>query len=676
MKQTLSSFFSKNRLEENMDKDLWGKYVLPLDYQDILHLRKSSHITGGRGSGKTAYLQYHCYPTILSKKKKEITSEDLNSIGIYWRPDDDLLSDMTEDVLGLNWINAFNSYFGISILIELSRFLKFFINSPFKDENTKIKVSELVLPHRLLKTFHIYKDLSFLDFEEEGHYLRSELIEWLCFPEDEPLYKFKAKDKIEQFIRIIKNIEIFKDTKFHIFIDEFENLSIEQQKLINTWIKFVGENTIINVAYKAHYEPTAETIGNEKIQEIHDYRSINIELDLYGDNFELLASEIVISKLQEFFNEKFEKLEQYSKNYLSEEKYIEVRKTDSYQKDIKDYIKLIFPSYQLLEISNILINDSLLLKKVKSTISKALSNNSEYKLNDFVNLSKPQETILNAILLSRENIKLNNKKITIKELHSIFHSDSSSYGHWKDINLLGAILFFYNTEKYHRICPYYGGFSRFILQSAQNTRHLIELVHHSFSKLEQNKKILTIKDILIPVELQAESARIVSTYEFDRKIAFLGKHGTILKRITERLGKLFALVQNNPAQSFAEVVQFSIKYSSTESSEITEKDLEDIELFIKELKMWSVIIEYDNSKILNKQMNNSLKEYRLHPILSSYFGISPRKKRKLDLSMEEIKIIFFGKDEDYTNLYIKHSSKYISEKKLERLIQTTFEGLS
>ena len=133
MKQTLSSFFSKNRLEENMDKDLWGKYVLPLDYQDILHLRKSSHITGGRGSGKTAYLQYHCYPTILSKKKKEITSEDLNSIGIYWRPDDDLLSDMTEDVLGLNWINAFNSYFGISILIELSRFLKFFINSPFKD---------------------------------------------------------------------------------------------------------------------------------------------------------------------------------------------------------------------------------------------------------------------------------------------------------------------------------------------------------------------------------------------------------------------------------------------------------------------------------------------------------------------------------------------------------------
>jgi hypothetical protein len=36
MKQTLSSFFSRNRLEEDYDKDLWGKYVLPLKYLDIL----------------------------------------------------------------------------------------------------------------------------------------------------------------------------------------------------------------------------------------------------------------------------------------------------------------------------------------------------------------------------------------------------------------------------------------------------------------------------------------------------------------------------------------------------------------------------------------------------------------------------------------------------------------
>lgn len=674
MKQTLSSFFSKNRLEENSDKDLWGKYVLPLNYQDILHLRKASHITGGRGSGKTAYIQYHCYPTIFSKKKKEITLSNLSAIGIYWRPDDDILSDMTQDVLGTNWNNAFNAYFGISILIELSRFLKCFIESSFQDETIKKLIEELKLPARLLRSFHIKDELNFLEFENEGQYLRSELIEWLCFPSDEPIFKFKAKDKIEQFIKIIKSIDIFKDTKFHIFIDEFENLSSEQQKLVNSWIKFLSDSIIVNVAYKVHYEPEAETIGNEKLQHTHDYRVINIESELYGDSFELLASEIILNKLQDFFDEKFDKLQQYSNNYLSDENYIELRKTSEYQEIIKVYIKQIFPIYQLSEISDILLQDKLLMKKVKLSISKALENNTEFKDKDFIDVSKSQETILNAILLNRENIKVNNKKISLKQLQEFFTTDIQTYSHWKDINLLGAILFFYNTEKYHRVCPYYGGFYRFILQSAYNTRHLIELVHYSFTKLEQTKKITKLVDVHVPVELQAEAARIVSTYEFDRKIAFLGKHGTTLKRITERLGKLFALVQNNPSQSFAEVVQFSIIYSSTETENLIDEDIENIYLLLKELKMWSVIIEYDNSKILNKQTNNSLKEYRLHPILSSYFGISPRKKRKLDLTMNEIKIIFFGKDEEYTDFYKKHSSKNISPQKLKKLIQPSFEG--
>ena len=380
-----------------------------------------------------------------------------------------------------------------------------------------------------------------------------------------------------------------------------------------------------------------------------------------------------MNKIQDFFDEKFDKLQQYIRNYLSDEDSIENRKTSEYQNIIKEYINNIFPKYQLSEISDIVVKDSLLIKKINASLTKALENTKEFQSEDFIDLDKPQETILNAILLNRENIKIENKKITLESFHEIFKNETKYYSHWKDINLLGAILFFYNTEKYHRVCPYYGGFSRFIMQSAHNIRHLIELVHHSFSKLEQNKKINDIKDVQLTVEIQAEAARIVSTHEFDRKIAFLGKYGTALKRITERLGKLFALVQNNPSQSFAEVVQFSIIYSD-ETNKITQEEINNIELFMKELKMWSVIIEYDNSKILNKQSNNSLKEYRLHPILSSYFGISPRKKRKLDLAMDDIKIIFFGKDEEYTELYKRHSSKNIPEKSLDKLIQPSFEG--
>lgn len=670
MKQTLSSFFSKNRLEEIKNKDLWGEYVLPLNYQNLLHLTKSSHITGGRGSGKTAYVQYHCYPTILSKRKKEIKADELKDIGIYWRPDDDMLPDMTYDVLGKNWINAFNAYFGISILIELSKFLKTFITSPFDDDTAKENVKELTLPTKLLKSFNIEKEIKFIDFAEEGHYLRSELIEWLCFPTEKSPFLFKAKDKIEHFIRIIQSIEVFKDTKFHIFVDEFENLSTEQQRQINSWMKFVGENIIVNVAYKAHYTPEEVTIANETLQDVHDYRVINLEKDLYGDTFELVTSEIILNQLQEFFNEPYSELKNYGDNYLSDINSIDIRKDEIYKTKVKTLINTIFPSYKLLDIANIMINDSLLFKKINTEIKKALENKNEKKLtySDFIDDSKPQETILNAILLNRT-------KAIPMDIQKMFLEDKAKYVHWKDINLLGAILFFYNKEKHNRICPYYGGFGRFVLQSSFNTRHLIELVRHSFYKLEQTTKLKTIYDVILPIEIQAEAARIVSTYEFDRKISFLGKHGTKLKVITERLGKLFALIQNNPAQSFAEVVHFSILFGSKDSHNVNVTEENNINSFLSELKMWSVIVEYDNSKILNKQNNNSLKEYRLHPILSSYFGISPRKKRKIDLSLEDVKIIFFGTEEEYTSLYNRYSPKQVNEDNIPKFIQKTFSEL-
>src|SRR5690606_28853188 len=106
---------------------------------------------------------------------------------------------------------------------------------------------------------------------------------------------------------------------------------------------------------------------------------------------------------------------------------------------------------------------------------------------------------------------------------------------------------------------YYGGFEHFIQQSALNIRHFLELVHQSFIYAEKNDLYFnSLDDIKLPIKFQAEVVREVSTREFDRKIAYLGRYGKKLKKITERLGKLFELAHNNPAQSFAEVNQFDI----------------------------------------------------------------------------------------------------------------------
>lgn len=657
--KTLSSYFSQNRFEEDSN-DLWGNYVLPLNYEkyNLLHYEKSVHITGGRGIGKTAYIQYHCYPTLLSQKKSEVSSSDLSRIGLYWKPDTELVWDINKEVLGEHWDKAFNAYIGLSLFMELSIFLQTFVESTFKDENIKKQVSELMIPARALKFLNINEDMKFIDFALECDYLRSDLVDWLCFPSDEPLFKFKSKDKIALLIKLIRQIPIFKDTKFHFFIDEFENLTYEQQKIINTWIKHADQNAIYHIAYKKHYTCASETVGNEKIQEINDYRVVDIEDNLVGDeeNFTLLSSEIIINKIQLFYKSTFEEIEHFKfpDNYLSLKNSIEMRNTSEYKDAIKVLMNRIFPSYSIKKIAEILINDPVLSKKVLSEIGKVLKEKkSRLRPTSFFDKEKPEESILNAILLKRTKINPN-------DLKKYFENEPEQYSSWKNNNLLGAIIFFYNKERSNRRCAYYGGFDRYVMQSAMNVRHLLELVHQCFILFEKKHMKANINSISISVEEQADVARIVSTNEFDRKIEYFGKHGKKLKSVVERIGKIFSVIQNNPAQSFAEVTQFAI-VSSSKDEEISKEDIIKIDTLLTELKIWSIIIEKNNTKIFHKTENNSLKEYRLHPILASYFGISPRQKRKNDYTPSDLRTIFLGSESEYKKMYERYSSKNLNE---------------
>jgi len=477
----------------------------------------------------------------------------------------------------------------------------------------------------------------------------------LCSPEKELPFKFKAKEKIEYFINLIKEVEVFSNTKFHIFIDEFEFFNKEQQQVINSWIKHVPENTIYNVAYKKYYEPTVSTIGSESIQPRNDYREVNIESDLIGkDNFKLIASEIIINKIQTVFDDVYADLKEYDLNYLSNEKFIGLRKEKEYQTKVDNIINNMFPDISLKAVSKLILKDKLLRGKVIASIKEGLGRNSSFEVKEFIDDEKPEESILNAILLHRKSI---NAKILLNN----FTSNIKEYAKWKNNNLFGAILYIYNKEKINRRCPYYGGFNHFIEQSSLNIRHTLELVLQCFIYAEKkNNSFQNLQEITVNIEYQAEVVREVSKNEFDRKIAYLGTYGKKLKKIAERLGKLFELAHNNPAQSFAEVNLFAL-ISSAEEAKLSTKDIADYELLLRELLMWSVVTERDNTKKWDSSQNNSLKEYRLHPMLSSYFGISFRKKRKYDFNYSEIKTIFLGTDIEYQELHKKYAEKNNNE---------------
>lgn len=669
--EMLSTIFSKNRAEENPD-DLWGKFVLPLHYKsyNLLSFEKGNRIIGGRGSGKTTYLKYHCYQTQLSTSRQNIKHEDLHKVGIYWRPDNNFTQVINQNYLGEKWKSIFDTYLSLSLLKELSEFIKYFINSNFPDEDTKQKLKTALLPPAFAELLN-YKgdDLTYLKLSSVCHsLLKIKLAVWLNMPYSEQPIILPGKAILEYIIDHLKEQGFFVDSTFHIFIDEFENLRFEQQSIINTWMKHGKAPLLFSVAYKKFSNISDNTIGQEKLQNRDDYRIIDIIEDVYAKedkSFKVLAAEIIALKLQTYLSLEGKLIDDIAVSSFDD---IDTRLTTKYQNHILSLVKTIFPGKSYDEIAKDILEDDILHKRLITNISQALKEKvSSINANYFVNVSEPSASVTNASLLFRKGTDPDN--LLTKFQNALQGDTDPSYKEQIGNTLVGSILHIYSSYS-TRICPIYAGFDAFANMARNNLRHFLELCHQSFIELEIEQKNAINKDILpiIPVHLQSKAAKTCSIIELER-ISELGEYGQSLQRVAYRLGKIFELKQSVKSQSEPEAIHFSIKKQSIQELG------EEIVLLIQQAELWNILLSYDATK--NKSIHDiSTKEWMLTPMLAPYFNISHRKIRKLEFTEDEIKIIFIKNDDEFEVFFKELTRKWISKTIESKSEQSLFgEGL-
>ena len=650
----LSTFFSKNKTEQLPD-DLWGRYVLPLNYNsfNLLDRTKATHVLGGRGSGKTMYLKYHCYPTILSKKKEKILKKNLERIGIYWKPDSDFLKLIHSGYLGDKWVGVFNTYVGLSLISELSKFINTLCSSNYESENAKNELINAYLPKEISSFLNLTQDTKLIDLEERCQYLRSELNDWLNYPIDKPPVVFAAKDKLLYIITYsLHKIACLNKTSFHIFIDEFENLKPEHQEIINSWMKHSADPLIFNVAYKKHYKAHVNTSGTQKLTSVHDYEKIDLETQVYGD-YTVLAAEIVLSKIQKYYKTITDDVYNTIKFNLSDIDHLDQRNSPKYKRDIMKSIKKILPTYSFNALAESMLQDKAIMTKLRQNMSIALKE-SPFTSKDFIDKKLPKASIVNGALLNRQTFK--SDPHSLKEL---FGSNSPKYKEMVNSTFLGAVLYLYSSYQ-NVVCPYYGGFNRFLLMSKNNIRHLLELCHKSLLEYEsEHTQLPKMEHLTISVETQAIAARNVSKNELESKVPDLSDFGDALKGLIERLGDIYKIPQLQRSQSEPEKNHFSIigQNIQTGNNKMVEK-------LLYEAKIWSILIEKRNTKRKGLK-DKSYYEYHLHPIFSPYFEISPRQKRKFEFTYKEIETIFTNPqstndkdDSEFEKLYSKYLNKF------------------
>ena len=666
MAQILSEIFKKNRAEEFPD-DLWNTFVLPMEYEqcNLLANKKGVHVVGGRGTGKTMFLKYHCYPTQLSDNRECIEDKDIECIGIYWRPDTHYVHLINQKYLGDMWEAVFNTYVGLSIIMKFSRFVQKLIKSNYNNQSVKNALKMLQISPILQEELKCQEQILYTQLHKHCNEILYKIQNWLNNPHSKEIpLLIDGKASLLFIINEIKESELLENTLFHVFIDEFENLTIDQQGIINTWMKHGEAPLIYSIAYKKYADKSIDTVGIEKTQRRNDHRILDIIDDVYAktDNaFKVFASEIIASKLEIFLT---------NKNLipLSDRKQLTSRRPEKYQKEMLDLSNKIFPEKTYEEIAQDMLLDKTIYEKVKKNIAQALSlKNSQIDPLKFLDKDYAAASLVNSIVLYRGRTEPDKLLLSF----NAYKKDSKLQPEYKELianNIVASILHIY-TFFSQRICPIYSGFNRFCLMSRNNLRHLLELCYQSFLEFEtqiQDYDGFHEKLPIVPVEVQVKAAKYCSKQELET-IEELGAYGQNLQKIANRLGRIFYLKQRIRTQSKPENIHFSVETLALNTVD------QEIKILINQAMLWNVLQEFDATK--GTTDNIATKEYMLTPMLAPYYTISPRKIHKVDFTVEQLKTIFLESDEKFDILYAHFMKEWKVDEKPENIKYNLFGEL-
>lgn len=634
----INSDLTRNRAEE-YGFDLWNEFVIPPYYPqlELMKSEKPQIIEGGRGSGKTMLIRYLCHATQFSPKRKNISAKDYRRIGIYWKMDVQFSKLMSmrgaEESL---WLDAFINM-GVLVLT------KEIIDSLYNIRKTNIDADHDInnIDFSTLKDFDpaIPIQLDLLQPYINSQYNKFQ--SWVSNYKKIEKPIFYPKYFLDCIITIIKEqVAILKDSFYSVYIDEYENLISTHKRIINTWVKHSQSPIIFNIAMKHNSLDVTETLSEEHIVEIHDYRLIDIER-LLKEYFSVFASEIFLLKVHNHLVKIFD-----STDYLfdTSQEGLSKRLTKEYTNLIYDKISNIFPKISSREIACRMVSDEKIRNKISVLIENDLNSlgQSQYMQQCMDAICAPEAFVILHALFSRSAVDV---PYIIKQLDAYIQGAESKFKEWIHNNLVGCILNIYG--KMNRLCPLYSGYDTFVTMSKDNIRHFLELCYTSLSHSENfEKQSVDIKDQMTAVKYVSDNML--------NEIKQLGASGNILYLFAYRLGNLFEEFRKKDSQSEPEQNQFSIKGELNSESSI----------ILNELVKWSVLYK---SKLTKQKDLESGSEYQFNPIYSAYFTISYRKKRRIEISANDFYTLCFGADDEYYKLIKRITSKGVNGKNTNSL---------
>jgi len=583
-----------------VEQDKQTHFFVKPAHIDKLYSPRASFIFGERGSGKTTILRY------LEKSFNE--NQDHRWLAAYFRFETANMKSfynqkMTEDENTENFSQILHA---ILCKILCNKLVEMKKNHNFKNEKDICRTICDLIDENYGENIDSFESL-----EKAFEKIRLHTLFGIRNKKTEMLFDYN--NIFETVVRCIRLEDGFEQTSICILLDEYENLTVLQQRVINSMVKASSEMVIYKICLRPQGFWTRNTLSErEHLMEKDDYIKIDYTKDILGEDTEIqsMLRDVCRNRLIVYFNEKNIK---YLEKDLNIDNYLE-------QQTIEKELSVIdnLNEYRAKLTNNILI-------KIGYENSDILK-----KFTDIIDLQ------LLSILLE--------KGYSFKEIYFEFFNKSNKYNNWNHnykVNALYIILDECGNRKK------FGGFDIILKLANYTARMILSILNYAFEEYDFSNGC----NKMIGVDKQNKAILKVAKLKFNQ-IEYIPVHGYEVKNFINALGNLFKkLILDKRAKKF-EVNNFTISASGDIAVEYS-KHISDI---LKDAVIWGILLETNSNKMKNPlDYTYDSKDYILHPIYAVYFNISYRTKQKCYLK-DDIIIKMFR---PITNTQIASTAKAI-----------------
>ena len=640
-KNSYSNPFNGINAAQLNDQDILDYWCDPFPFKLFSDVKESDIykdpnnivLMGGRSTGKTMFLRYWSFPVQLkiAEKIKNETGQSIldyfkkkGGIGFYLRIDGPILRSFQGFGFGDEvWNSIFTHYFELmlgQIYLEIIKLLIDF------EEIDNSEINNLFIP----EMSKLLEDNSIHNFDQLLYSINERIREVDIYRGNVPFYNNEFKPKkgfASQSLSfgipnlLTKSVKNFnQQIRFIVFIDEYENFLENQQRVVNTMLKFSKDHIKFRLGMRLEGFRTFNMISEDDfIKEGREYRKVILE--------EVAGKE-----------------KGYTKFLLEVS-----RKRLSTVKQFNDVGKL--------DISNF-------LKKTENLEEEAfelVSNNPNKHFEYFKQLLDPHSIdllrypqnplleLLNIIWVLRGNKPENIQKAMLGYLQKDYKTAIVKKYRMDYIKKYKLSLMFLLCSIYRRNKKYYS-FNTFSFLSSGIVGHFIELCRRAFQYAEFEKTDISIDKFIITQEQQTKAALDYSDSELQQIVRIQDYGGNIYKLINN-LGNIFRDFQKDEKIRYPETNQFSVDYNMISMLEFKES--------FKAAIRWSAIQR--KSKIQQIGPGKHLKDiYTLNRIFSPSFQITYRTRGGYSVQLHARDIIaLMTKDIINTKQFIPSSSANI-----------------